>query len=57
MYWPADTQLVSNVAREAKRVAHPCTRGWDSKSFKVSYSFVYQSWHDKFVFYKEDSGF
>ncbi len=23
MYWPADTKIVSNVAREAKRVAHP----------------------------------
>jgi len=27
MYWPAYTLIVSNVAREAKRVAHPwCTR-------------------------------
>jgi len=26
MFWPADTLLVSNVAREAKRVAHPCHR-------------------------------
>jgi len=24
MYWPAETELVSNVAREAKRVAHHC---------------------------------
>ena len=23
MYWPADTLLVANVAREAKSVAHP----------------------------------
>jgi len=23
-YWPGDTLIVSNVAREAKRVAHPC---------------------------------
>jgi len=23
MYWPEDTYIVSNVAREAKRVAHP----------------------------------
>ena len=23
MYWPVDTLLASNVAREAKRVAHP----------------------------------
>jgi hypothetical protein len=26
MYWPADTKLVTNVAREAKRVAHPWFR-------------------------------
>ncbi len=26
IYWPVDTYLVSNVAREAKRVAHPCSR-------------------------------
>ncbi len=25
MYWPRDTLLVSNLAREAKRVAHPCS--------------------------------
>jgi len=24
IYCPADIKLVSNVAREAKRVAHPC---------------------------------
>ncbi len=27
IYWPGDTLLVSNVAREAKRVAHPWSRG------------------------------
>jgi len=26
MYWPADSYLISNVAREAKRVAHPWSR-------------------------------
>ncbi len=26
MYWPSDTLLVSNVARGAKRVAHPCSK-------------------------------
>ena len=26
MNWPADTLLVSYVARKAKRVAHPCLR-------------------------------
>ena len=26
IYWPADSYLISNVAREAKRVAHPCSR-------------------------------
>jgi len=25
MYWPGDTLIVSNVAREAQRVAHPCS--------------------------------
>ncbi len=25
MYWPADTLDVSNMALEAKRVAHPCS--------------------------------
>jgi hypothetical protein len=28
MFWPADTKLVSNVARQAKRVAHPWVRPW-----------------------------
>ncbi len=28
MYWPTDTWLASNVAREAKRVAHPWTKGF-----------------------------
>jgi len=27
MFWPVDTLIVSDVAREAKRVAHPCLRG------------------------------
>ncbi len=26
VYWPAQTNFGSNVAREPKRVAHPCTR-------------------------------
>jgi len=26
LYWPASTNFVSNVARESKRVAHPCCR-------------------------------
>ena len=28
IYWPKNTLLVSNVAREAKRVAHPCYRAF-----------------------------
>jgi len=27
LYWPAPTNFVSNVARESKRVAYPCSRG------------------------------
>ncbi len=27
MYWPVDTYFVSNVAHEAKRVAHPWSIG------------------------------
>ncbi len=44
MYWPADTQLVSNVAREAKRVAHPWFRCFSALGSRYVHThFLYQN--------------
>jgi len=39
MYWPGDTLIVSNVAGEAKRIAHPCSI---DSNWKISKNVVCQ---------------
>jgi len=37
IYRPGDTLLVSDVAREAKRVAHPCPKYRVSQRYEFNY--------------------
>ncbi len=53
MYWPVDTKLVSNVAREDKRIAHPWSKCISKIGFRLIQIGLGSSLHKNYNIPKE----